>query len=261
VLSVENLHTAYGPVQVLHGVSLEVPKGKIASIIGSNGAGKTTLLNTICGLVRQQAGSIRFEGQELSRLPHQVVRLGIVQVPEGRKILANLTVKENLMAGGYVLNDARRLRQNIEKMFALYPILRERQNQQAGTLSGGEQQMLAICRGLMSEPKLILLDEPSLGLGPIIVNGVFQLIKNIREHGITVVLVEQNAKKALALCDHAYVLENGRITMQGKGKELLADPATRRAYLGESQEDKSRVRGSESPTTSEKRRTTTSTGL
>ncbi len=233
MLSIENLYVAYGPIQALRGISLEVPKGQIISIIGSNGAGKTTLLNTICALVRQKNGSIKLEGEELSRLAHQVVKLGIVQVPEGRKVFAGLTVRENLMAGGYSLTDGLRLQQNIEKMFGMYPILRERQNQQAGTLSGGEQQMLAICRGLMAEPKLILLDEPSLGLGPIIVNGVFQLIREIREQGITVLLVEQNARKALALCDYAYVLENGRIAMSGQGRELLCDEAVRKAYLGE----------------------------
>jgi branched-chain amino acid transport system ATP-binding protein len=233
LIHIEDLHVAYGPVQALDGVNMDVAEGTIVSIIGSNGAGKTTLLNTICGLVRQKSGSIRFENNELSRLTHQVVRLGIIQVPEGRKVFAGLTVRENLMAGGYALNDSRRLHQNIERMFGRYPILRERENQQAGTLSGGEQQMLAICRGLMAEPKLILLDEPSLGLGPIIVNGVFQLIRQIRDQGITVMLVEQNARKALALCDYAYVLENGRITMQGKGGELLADSAVKQAYLGE----------------------------
>jgi len=233
VLSVENLHVAYGPIQALRGISLEVPKGQIISIIGSNGAGKTTLLNSICALIRQKTGSIKLEGEELSRFAHQVVKLGIVQVPEGRKVFAGLSVRENLMAGGYSLTDGQRVQQNIEKMFGLYPILRERQNQQAGTLSGGEQQMLAICRGLMAEPKVILLDEPSLGLGPIIVNGVFQLIRQIRERGITVLLVEQNARKALALCDYAYVLENGRIAMQGQGRELLCDAAVRNAYLGE----------------------------
>jgi branched-chain amino acid transport system ATP-binding protein len=233
VLTIENLYVAYGPVQALLGVSMEVPRGKIISIIGSNGAGKTTLLNTICGLVRPKSGSIKFEGQDLSRLTYQVVRSGIIQVPEGRKVFAGLTVKENLMAGGYAIKDGQRLHRNIEKMFGLYPILKERQAQQAGTLSGGEQQMLAICRGLMAEPKLILLDEPSLGLGPIIVNGVFQLVREVREQGITVVLVEQNALKALALCDYAYVLENGKLTMQGLGKELLCDPAVKKAYLGE----------------------------
>ncbi len=233
MLSIEKLQVAYGPVQALHGVSLDVPRGQIISIIGSNGAGKTTLLNTICALVRQRSGTITFEGQELSRLTHNVVKMGIVQVPEGRKIFAGLTVRENLLAGGYIVRESTRLLRNMERMFDLYPILRERQNQQAGTLSGGEQQMLAICRGLMAEPKLILLDEPSLGLGPIIVNGVFSLIGRVREQGITVVLVEQNARKALALCDFAYVLENGTITMRGKGGDLLCDAAVKKAYLGE----------------------------
>ncbi|MDF2568409.1 MAG: Phosphonate-transporting ATPase [Sporomusa sp.] len=233
MLTIENLTVSYGHIQALNGICLEVPKGKIISIIGSNGAGKTTLLNTICSIVKPQAGSIRFEGQELGRIAHNIVKQGLVHVPEGRKVFAGLSVKENLQAGGYILKDNQHVARNIEKMFVLYPILRERQNQQAGTLSGGEQQMLAICRGLMSEPKMILLDEPSLGLAPLVVKGVFELIGQIRDQGITVVLVEQNAKKALALCDYAYVLENGRITMQGKGRELLCDPAIMKAYLGE----------------------------
>ena len=161
------------------------------------------------------------------------MKQGLVQVPEGRKIFAGLTVEENLLAGGYILKDSSQLKANAEKMMKLYPILEKRRNQQAGTLSGGEQQMLAVCRGLMSEPKMILLDEPSLGLAPIIVKGIFDLIAQIREQGITVLLVEQNAKKALALCDYAYVLENGRVTLEGKGKELLCDPAVKKAYLGE----------------------------
>jgi branched-chain amino acid transport system ATP-binding protein len=233
VLEIDELHVAYGPILALRGISIEVQAGRIISIIGSNGAGKTTLLNTICGLVRQRSGTIRFEGRELPRFTHQVVKLGIVQVPEGRKVFGGLTVRENLMAGGYSLDGGVRVQQNIEKMFDLYPILRERQDQQAGTLSGGEQQMLAICRGLMAQPKLILLDEPSLGLGPIMVKGVFTLIGRIREQGITVVLVEQNARKALALSDYAYVLENGLVTMRGRGSDLLCDPAVKKAYLGE----------------------------
>ena len=233
MLAIENLHVSYGHIQALSGVSIQVPQGSIVSIIGSNGAGKTTLLNTISGIVKQKQGSIKFAGKELTRIPHDVVSLGIVQVPEGRKIFAGLTVEENLMAGGYILKDSKRLKTNAEKMMQLYPILQTRRNQQAGTLSGGEQQMLAVCRGLMSEPKMILLDEPSLGLAPIIVKGIFELIAQIREQGITVMLVEQNAKKALALCDYAYVLENGRVTMEGKGKELLCDPGVKKAYLGE----------------------------
>ena len=233
MLAVENLHVSYGHIQALSGVSITVPQGSIVSIIGSNGAGKTTLLNTISGLVKQKQGSIKFKGQELGRVPHFIVQQGIVQVPEGRKIFAGLTVEENLLAGGYILRDAKHLRSNVNKMMELYPILGSRKNQQAGTLSGGEQQMLAVCRGLMSEPEMILLDEPSLGLAPIIVKSIFDLIGQIRQQGITVLLVEQNAKKALALSDYAYVLENGHVTMEGKGRDLLCDPAVKRAYLGE----------------------------
>lgn len=233
MLAVENLHVSYGHIQALSGVSIMVPQGSIVSIIGSNGAGKTTLLNTISGLVKQKQGSIKFKGQELGRIPHVIVQQGIVQVPEGRKIFAGLTVEENLLAGGYILRDAKHLRSNVNKMMELYPILGSRKHQQAGTLSGGEQQMLAVCRGLMSEPEMILLDEPSLGLAPIIVKSIFELIGQIRQQGITVLLVEQNAKKALALSDYAYVLENGHVTMEGKGRDLLCDPAVKRAYLGE----------------------------
>ncbi len=233
MLAVENLHVSYGHIQALSGVSITVPQGSIVSIIGSNGAGKTTLLNTISGLVKQKQGSIKFKGQELGRVPHFIVQQGIVQVPEGRKIFAGLTVEENLLAGGYILRDAKHLRSNVNKMMELYPILGSRKHQQAGTLSGGEQQMLAVCRGLMSEPEMILLDEPSLGLAPIIVKSIFDLIGQIRQQGITVLLVEQNAKKALALSDYAYVLENGHVTMEGKGRDLLCDPAVKRAYLGE----------------------------
>lgn len=233
MLAIDNLHVSYGHITALSGVSIQVPLGSIVSIIGSNGAGKTTLLNSISGIVKPKQGSIRFEGKELTRIPHEIVKQGLVQVPEGRKIFAGLTVEENLLAGGYILKDPSRLEANAEKMMKLYPILEKRRNQQAGTLSGGEQQMLAVCRGLMSEPKMILLDEPSLGLAPIIVKGIFDLITQIREQGITVLLVEQNAKKALALCDYAYVLENGRVTLEGKGKELLCDPAVKKAYLGE----------------------------
>jgi branched-chain amino acid transport system ATP-binding protein len=233
VLNIANLHVSYGHIQALHGVSLSVPKGKIVSIIGSNGAGKTTMLNTICGLVKQKSGTIQFEGSELTRTTQHIIKQGLVHVPEGRKVFSGLTVSENLLAGGYILKDNHQIKRNMEKMFDLYPILRERKDQHAGTLSGGEQQMLAICRGLMSEPKMILLDEPSLGLAPIIVNGVFQLIRQISEQGLTVMLVEQNAKKALALSDYAYVLENGKVVMQGEGKKLLCDEGVKKAYLGD----------------------------
>jgi len=233
VLNIANLHVSYGHIQALHGDSLSVPKGKIVSIIGSNGAGKTTMLNTICGLVKQKSGTIQFEGSELTRTTQHIIKQGLVHVPEGRKVFSGLTVSENLLAGGYILKDNHQIKRNMEKMFDLYPILRERKDQHAGTLSGGEQQMLAICRGLMSEPKMILLDEPSLGLAPIIVNGVFQLIRQISEQGLTVMLVEQNAKKALALSDYAYVLENGKVVMQGEGKKLLCDEGVKKAYLGD----------------------------
>jgi branched-chain amino acid transport system ATP-binding protein len=233
MLTIEDLHVSYGHIQALEGVTINVPQGKIVSIIGSNGAGKTTMLNTISGIVKPKSGTIIFEGKELTKMPHEVVKLGLVHVPEGRKVFAGLTVKENLLAGGYTIKNMQRVNENVEKMFCMYPILRDRQNQQAGTLSGGEQQMLAICRGLMSEPKMILLDEPSLGLAPIIVRGVFELIRKIRDEGLTVILVEQNAKKALSISDYAYVLENGRVVMKGNGDQLLCDPGIKKAYLGE----------------------------
>jgi branched-chain amino acid transport system ATP-binding protein len=236
MLAINDLYVSYGHIQALEGVSLNVPKGKIISIIGSNGAGKTTLLNTISGIVKEKSGAISFEGKPLTRSAHDVVKLGLVHVPEGRKIFAGLTVRENLLAGAFIVKDKAKVDANIEKMFCMYPILKQRENQQAGTLSGGEQQMLAICRGLMSEPKMVLLDEPSLGLAPIIVKGVFDLIRQIADQGLTVMLVEQNAKKALALCDYAYVLENGRVVMQGAGKELLCDDRIKKVYLGERQE-------------------------
>ena len=236
MLSVRGLHVSYGHIQALLGVDIDVREGQIVSIIGSNGAGKTTLLNTISGVVRERIGSIMYFGAPLSRAAHEVVASGVVHVPEGRKIFSGLTVKENLRAGGYVLKDPGALERNLERMMGMYPILRDRQDQQAGTLSGGEQQMLAICRGLMSDPKLLLLDEPSLGLAPIVVKGVFELVGRIRDRGTTVVLVEQNAKRALAICDHAYVLENGRVVMQGPGRQLLTDPGVQRAYLGQGDE-------------------------
>lgn len=243
MLRIEDLWVSYGHVQALSGVSLEVKRGSIVSIIGSNGAGKSTLLNTISGLVKQERGKIfLWEGtgpdtaKLLPREPYRVVKLGVVQVPEGRQVFAGLTVRENLMAGAYTVNDAGRVRRNLDRMFEMYPILKERARQQAGTLSGGEQQMLAICRGLMAEPKVLLLDEPSLGLAPIIVKGVFDTVRRIRDEGITVVLVEQNANQALAIADYAYVLENGRVVLEGAGRSLLCDPAVKDAYLGGAQE-------------------------
>ena len=232
MLRIEDLHVSYGHVGALLGVSLSVKKGAIVSIIGSNGAGKSTLLNTVSGLVKRESGKIFFKTRLLPKEPHRIVKSGLVQVPEGRQVFPGLTVRENLLAGAYPLSDAGRVRRNLDRMFDMYPILRERGNQQAGTLSGGEQQMLAICRGLMSDPEMLLLDEPSLGLAPIIVKGVFDTIRRIRDEGVTVMLVEQNANQALALADYAYVLENGRIVLEGEGHALLCDGNVKKAYLG-----------------------------
>ncbi|MGE5551575.1 MAG: ABC transporter ATP-binding protein [Bacteroidota bacterium] len=234
MLEITNLTAGYGEIEALHDISLRVEKGRIVSIIGANGAGKTTLLNTVSALVRQRQGSIRFLGEELPRRPHEVVRRGIVQVPEGRKVFTGLTVRENLLAGGYLMAP-KVINRQLERVFSIFPVLKERAGQHAGTLSGGEQQMLAVARGLMSNPVFMLFDEPSLGLAPIVVNTILATIQRIRDEGVTVLLVEQNAKKALKLCDWAYVLENGRITLEGEGLELLADPRVRQAYLGERQ--------------------------
>ncbi|MGI6783905.1 MAG: ABC transporter ATP-binding protein [Aminivibrio sp.] len=239
MLRIEDLWVSYGHVRALSGVSLEVKRGAIVSIIGSNGAGKSTLLNAVSGLVKPEKGKIFIWDETgpdtaslLPKEPHRVVRLGVVQVPEGRQIFPGLTVRENLMAGAYTMSDRSRVAENLERMFSMFPILRERSSQQAGTLSGGEQQMLAICRGLMSDPRLLLLDEPSLGLAPIIVKSVFETVTRIRDEGITVILVEQNANQALAIADYGYVLENGRVVLEGRGRDLLCDPAVIDAYLG-----------------------------
>ena len=231
MLNVENLSVNYGHIEALKNVSVTVKKGQICSIIGANGAGKSTLLKTISGLVKPVSGTIYFEGKPLPKKAHKIVAEGIVHVPEGRKTFSGLTIEDNLLVGG-TLTDKTRLTANLEKQYQLFPILKERKNQFAGTLSGGEQQMLAVARGLMSEPKIILLDEPSMGLAPLIVNQIYNLIGQIRESGITVLLIEQNAKKALSICDYAYVLENGIIKLSGTGKELLASDEVRKAYLG-----------------------------
>jgi branched-chain amino acid transport system ATP-binding protein len=231
MLKVENLSVNYGHIEALKNVSVDVKKGQICSIIGANGAGKSTLLKTISGLVKPVSGSIFFEGRPLPKKAHKIVAEGIVHVPEGRKTFSGLTIEDNLLVGG-TLADKSRLSANLEKQYALFPILKERKHQFAGTLSGGEQQMLAVARGLMSEPKIILLDEPSMGLAPLIVNQIYKLIGQIRGSGITVLLIEQNAKKALSICDYAYVLENGRIKLSGTGKELLESDEVRKAYLG-----------------------------
>jgi len=232
MLEVLDLEVKYGRVPALHGVSLECKRGEIVSIIGANGAGKTTILNAISGIVSYKKGKILFGGKYLPRLPHKIAKSGVIQVPEGRRIFSTLTVEENLMMGGFLIKDKKTLRDNMKRVYALFPILEERKRQFAATLSGGEQQMLAIGRGLMSNPKIILLDEPSLGLAPMLVKKLFEVVIEINRQGITVLLVEQNAKKALTIADYAYVLERGKIIIEGKGLDLLNNPNVKKAFLG-----------------------------
>ena len=233
MLEINNLNVNYGHVTALTGASIVVPDGKVVTIVGSNGAGKSTMLNTISGVVKKTSGTILLDGKPLPTESYKVVKAGIVQVPEGRRIFPGLTVQENLKIGA-VLTDKSTLKDRMEQMYEMFPILAERRRQHAGTFSGGEQQMLAIARGLMAEPKILMMDEPSLGLAPIIVEQVFELIRRIkREMGITVLLVEQNAHQALGVADYAYVLENGAITMEGTGSEIANNDQVKAAYLGE----------------------------
>jgi branched-chain amino acid transport system ATP-binding protein len=232
MLSFDKVSTFYGKIQALHDISIEVKQGEIVTLIGANGAGKSTLLMTLCGSPRAASGSIRYQGEELIGLDTpEIMRKSIAVVPEGRRVFARLTVEENLAMGGFFTEKADYQAQ-MDKVLHLFPRLKERFAQRAGTMSGGEQQMLAIGRALMSQPKLLLLDEPSLGLAPIIIQQIFAIIEQLRSDGVTVFLVEQNANQALKLADRAYVLENGRIVMQGSGAELLVDPKVRDAYLG-----------------------------
>ncbi|MES2821689.1 MAG: ABC transporter ATP-binding protein [Pseudomonadota bacterium] len=232
MLQFENVSTFYGKIQALHGIDVEVRQGEIVTLIGANGAGKSTLLMTLCGTPQATSGSIRYLGEELVGLDTpQIMRKSIAVVPEGRRVFARLTVEENLVMGGF-FTAKEDFQQQLDKVLQLFPRLKERYAQRAGTMSGGEQQMLAIGRALMSKPKLLLLDEPSLGLAPIIIQQIFEIIEQLREDGVTVFLVEQNANQALKLADRAYVLENGRIVMQGTGADLLVDPKVRDAYLG-----------------------------
>lgn len=232
MLYFENVSTFYGKIQALHNVDVEVRKGEIVTLIGANGAGKSTLLMTLCGTPQASSGSIRFEGDELVGLQTcDIMRRDIAVVPEGRRIFARLTVEENLVMGGF-FTDKADFQEQLDKVLLLFPRLKERFQQRGGTMSGGEQQMLAIARALMSKPKLLLLDEPSLGLAPIIIQQIFEIIEQLRKDGVTVFLVEQNANQALKLADRGYVLENGRIVMQGSGEELLTNPKVRDAYLG-----------------------------
>jgi branched-chain amino acid transport system ATP-binding protein len=232
VLRVEGLHAGYGHIEALHGVDIDVAEGEIVTLIGANGAGKSTLLMSICGNPRASRGRIEFLGEDITRLPtHAIVRRGLAQSPEGRRIFPFMSVLENLQMGA-TTTDARHFEADLERVFTLYPILRERRQQRAGTLSGGEQQMLAIGRALMSRPKLLLLDEPSLGLAPLLVRQIFSVIREINERDrVTVFLVEQNAYHALRLAHRGYVMANGRIVLSGSGKDLLANPEIRKAYL------------------------------
>ena len=231
MLKITDLSVSYGYVEALKHVNVEADEGEIFSIIGSNGAGKTSLLRCISGLVKPVSGTIEFMGEKLSTQAHKVVQQGIVHVPEGRKTFSGLTVQDNLMVGAYLQNP-KSIESDIQEQYKQFPRLQERKSQFAGTLSGGEQQMLAISRGLMGRPKLMLLDEPSLGLAPIIVNQIFEMIQQIRASGITIFLVEQNARKALSICDKACVLENGKVMVTGTGDELLNSDLIKKAYLG-----------------------------
>jgi branched-chain amino acid transport system ATP-binding protein len=234
MLKVNDINVYYGAIHAIKGVSFEVNDGEIVTLIGANGAGKTTIMHSLCNLLPKAAGQVFFNGQDITHLPpHKLVPLGIAQVPEGRRIFQELTVAENLRLGAYTRKDKAEYTQTVNKMFERFPILKERQKQVAGTLSGGEQQMLAMSRALMSHPKLLLLDEPSMGLSPLYVNTIFDMIRTINEEGTTVLLVEQNAKKALSIADRAYVLEIGKIAKTGTGAELLSDDSIRRAYLGD----------------------------
>jgi len=233
LLEVRDLKVNFGGIEALKGISFDVPQGAIVTLIGANGAGKSTTLRAVSGLVTPSAGSILFEGQEILKLDAQkIVEKGIAMVPEGRRVFPNLTVLENLKIGAYLRKDKKKIEQGIQHVYALFPRLKERSWQPAGTLSGGEQQMLAVGRGLMSTPKLLMMDEPSLGLAPMIVRDIFSIIQTLNDEGITVLLIEQNANAALKAAAYGYVMETGRITIEGTGEELLVNQAVRDAYLG-----------------------------
>lgn len=233
LLEVKDLQVYYGVIQALKGISFEVNEGEIVTLIGANGAGKTTTMQSIIGLIPSSHGTVTFDGKDITKMPcHKIVHQGLTQVPEGRRIFQELTVYENLLMGGFSQKDQSLLKQDIENIYERFPRLAERKNQIAGTLSGGEQQMLAIGRAMMSRPKLLLLDEPSMGLSPLLVDQVFEIIKQLRDDGTTILLVEQNAGKSLAISDRAYVLELGEIVLSGTGAELAASDEVKKAYLG-----------------------------
>ena len=234
MLEVRDLQVYYGMIHAIKGISFDVNQGEVIALIGANGAGKTTTLHTITGLLAPKSGSVLFEGKDITKVPaHKIVSMGMAHVPEGRRVFAELSVYENLKMGAYTRKDKKEIEERLANVYKRFPRLEERKNQMAGTLSGGEQQMLAMGRALMSKPKIILMDEPSMGLSPIFVNEIFDIIRAVSESGTTVLLVEQNAKKALSISDRAYVLETGTITMSGKAKDLLEDEAVKKAYLGE----------------------------
>lgn len=234
MLKIENLEVYYGVIQAIKGISFEVKEGEVIALIGANGAGKTTILHTITGLLNAKSGSVLFEGQDLTKIPaHKIVGMGMAHVPEGRRVFAELTVLENLKLGAYTRKDKKEIEDTIETVYKRFPRLEERKNQIAGTLSGGEQQMLAMGRALMSHPRIILMDEPSMGLSPLFVSEIFNIIREISKSGTTVLLVEQNAKKALSIANRAYVLETGKIVLEGDAKKLLNDDSVKKAYLGE----------------------------
>lgn len=234
LLEVEGLNVFYGVIHAIKDLSFHVGKGEIVTLIGANGAGKTTTLQTVTGLISAKSGNVKYDGKNITKVPgHKLVYEGIAHVPEGRRIFADLTVYQNLMLGAYTRKDKNEIAGNLEMIYKRFPRLAERKEQRAGTLSGGEQQMLAMGRALMSQPKMILLDEPSMGLSPIYVNEIFDIIKKINEDGVTVLLVEQNANKALSIADRAYVLETGKIVLEGNARELMENPQVKAAYLSE----------------------------
>ena len=234
LLEVKDLQVYYGMIHAIKGVSFHVNEGEIIALIGANGAGKTTILHTITGLLTPKGGQVMFEGKDITKTPaHKIVELGMAHVPEGRRVFAQLSVYQNLKMGAYTRSDKNEIEESLEMVYKRFPRLEERKNQMAGTLSGGEQQMLAMGRALMSKPRIILMDEPSMGLSPILVNEIFDIIQSVSASGTTVLLVEQNAKKALAIADRAYVLETGKISLDGNAKDLLNDDSIKKAYLGE----------------------------